>query len=51
MLEVPQGVANPSEASTVLYDLIEDRDLVVYRDPDQRPAVSRAVAVETTRGW
>ncbi len=34
-----------------LYELIEAQALVVYPDPDMRLAVSRAVGIETPRGW
>jgi hypothetical protein len=31
--------------------VIKGRNLIVYPDPDMRLAVSRCVALETTRGW
>lgn len=51
MTEFPQTVANLTEASTNLYDVIKGRNLSVYPDDDVRLAVSRCVALETTRGW
>jgi phage terminase large subunit-like protein len=51
MVEFPQSVPNLTEASQNLYDLIKGRNLEVYADADIRLAVSRAVAVETARGW
>jgi phage terminase large subunit-like protein len=49
--EFPQSVPNLTEASQNLFDLIKSRNLVVYPDANMRLAVSRAVAVETQRGW
>jgi hypothetical protein len=49
--EFPQSVPNLTEASTNLYELIKGRNLVVYPDAAMRLAVSRAVAVEGSRGW
>jgi len=51
MLEFPQSVPNLTEASTNLYELLKGRNLLVYPDDDVRLAVSRCVALETTRGW
>jgi phage terminase large subunit-like protein len=51
MVEFAQSVPNLTEASTNLYELIKAGNLVVYPDADMRLSVSRAVAVETTRGW
>jgi hypothetical protein len=51
MLEFPQSVPNLTEASTNLYELLKGRNLLVYPDDDLRLAVSRCVALETTRGW
>ncbi len=51
MVEFPQTVANLTAASSNLYELIKGRGLAVYPDEDVRLAVSRAVAIETTRGW
>jgi phage terminase large subunit-like protein len=49
--EFPQSVPNLTEASQNLYDLIKGRNLAVYPDADVRLAISRAVAVESARGW
>jgi hypothetical protein len=49
--EFPQSVPNLTEASQNLYDLIKGRNLAVYPDADIRLAISRAVAVESARGW
>jgi phage terminase large subunit-like protein len=51
MVEFAQSVPNLTEASTNLYELIKGRNLVVYPDADTRLSISRAVALETTRGW
>lgn len=51
MVEFPQSVPNLTESSTNLYELIKGRNLVAYADVDIRLAVSRAVALETSRGW
>ncbi len=51
MVEFPQSVGNLTEASSNLYDLIQGRNLTVYPDAALRLAVSRAVAVESGRGW
>jgi phage terminase large subunit-like protein len=49
--EYPQTVANLTEASQNLYDIIKGKNLVTYPDDALRLAVSRAVAIETSRGW
>jgi phage terminase large subunit-like protein len=49
--EFPQTVANLTEASQNLYELIKGKNLVVYHDDAMRLAISRAVAIETSRGW
>jgi hypothetical protein len=51
MLEFPQSVPNLTEASTNLYELLKGRNLTVYPDDDLRLAISRSVALETSRGW
>ena len=51
MLEFPQSVPNLTEASTNLYELLKGRNLTVYPDDDLRLAISRCVALETSRGW
>jgi phage terminase large subunit-like protein len=49
--EFPQSVGNLTLASQGLYELIRGRNLSVYPDEALRLAVSRAIAVETSRGW
>jgi phage terminase large subunit-like protein len=51
MTEFAQTVPNLTEASSNLYEVIKGRNLVVYPDSDLRLAVTRCVAIETTRGW
>lgn len=51
MIEVPQTLGNLTEMSTNLYDLIQQRRLVLYPDPDVRAALLRSIAVESVRGW
>jgi len=50
MVEFPQSVPKLTEASTNLYELIKARNLVVYPDGNIRLSISRAVAIETSRG-
>jgi phage terminase large subunit-like protein len=49
--EFPQSVPNLTTASQNLYELIQGHNLVLYADAGMRLAVSRAVALETPRGW
>jgi phage terminase large subunit-like protein len=49
--EFPQSVGNMTLASQTLFELIKGRNLTAYADDAIRLAVSRAVAVETSRGW
>jgi hypothetical protein len=51
MAEFAQSVPNLTEASSNLYELIKGRNLAVYPDAEMRLAVSRCVALETSRGW
>lgn len=51
MVEFTQSVPNLTEASTNLYESVKGRNLVAYADDDIRLAISRAVAIETSRGW
>jgi phage terminase large subunit-like protein len=51
MIEFPQSVPNLTESSTNLFELIKGQNLSVYADDDIRLAISRCVALETTRGW
>lgn len=49
--EFPQSSANLTAASQNLYELITAQNLSVYPNEAMRLAISRAVAVETPRGW
>jgi phage terminase large subunit-like protein len=51
MEEFPQTVSNLTAASQNLYELIASQGLVAYPDNAVRLAISRAVALETSRGW
>jgi phage terminase large subunit-like protein len=51
MVEYPQSVPNLTESSSNLYELVKGRGIVFYPDADIRLAFSRAVALETSRGW
>ncbi len=51
MEEFPQSSANLTAASQNLYDLILGGNLQLYPDASMRLAASRAVAVESPRGW
>ncbi len=51
MAEFAQTVPNLTSASQNLYELVKSRGLIVYRDADLRLAISRAVAIESSRGW
>jgi phage terminase large subunit-like protein len=49
--EFPQSPGNLTTASQNLYELVQGRNLVVYPDAGMRLAITRAVAIETPRGW
>lgn len=51
MVEYPQSSPNLTASSQNLYELIKGRNLVVYPDAKIRLAISRAVAIESARGW
>jgi len=51
MVEFAQSVPNLTESSTNLYETIKGRNLICYPDDDVRLAISRCVALETSRGW
>jgi len=51
MIEFPQSVPNLTEASTNLYEAIKGCNVISYPDEDIRLAISRCVAIETSRGW
>jgi phage terminase large subunit-like protein len=49
--EYPQTVPNLTAATSNLFDLIQARQLVLYPDAAMRLAISRAIIVESSRGW
>ena len=49
--EFPQTVPNLTAATGALFDAIQSRTLALYPDAAMRLAVSRAVIVESSRGW
>ena len=49
--EFPQSSPNLTAASQNFFDLIESQGLVLYPDEAMRLAISRAIAIETPRGW
>jgi phage terminase large subunit-like protein len=49
--EFPQTVGNLTTVGQTLFDLVQGHNLALYPDAAMRLAVSRAVAVETSRGW
>ena len=49
--EFPQSSANLTAATQNLFELIQSQSLRAYPDAAMRLAISRAIAVETSRGW
>ena len=49
--EYPQSVPNLTAATSNLLDLIQERRLALYPDAAMRLAISRAIIVESSRGW
>jgi hypothetical protein len=49
--EYPQTVPNLTAATSNLFDLISARQLVLYPNAQMRLAISRAIIVESSRGW
>ena len=49
--EFPQSPANLTTIAQNLFELVRGQNLLVYPDPGMRLAISRAVAIETQRGW
>ena len=49
--EFPQTTGNLTDASQNLYEIIRGRNLIAYPDAGIRLAISRAIAIETSRGW
>jgi phage terminase large subunit-like protein len=51
MREVPQTSGNLTAAGQNLYELVRNKNIVVYPDAELRRHVLNAVAVESGRGW
>ena len=51
MEEFPQSVPNLTAASQNLFELLQGRTFILYPNADIRLAMSRAIAIETARGW
>jgi phage terminase large subunit-like protein len=51
MAEYAQTSGNIMAASNNLFEIIKHRNLAVYPDDDMRVAISKAVAIEGSRGW
>src|SRR5262249_2932764 len=51
LTEFPQTIPNLTAATSNLYDLLMERRLALYPDAGMRLAASRAVIVESSRGW
>jgi hypothetical protein len=51
MEEFAQSVPNLTAASQNLFEMLQGRTLVLYPNADIRLAMSRAIAIETSRGW
>jgi hypothetical protein len=51
MVEFPQTVGNLTDASSNLYQKIKNRNFAAYPNETIRLAMSRAVAIESNRGW
>ena len=49
--EYPQTLPNLTAATSNLFDLIRARQLVLYPDAEMRLSISRAIIVESARGW
>jgi hypothetical protein len=49
--EFPQTQSSLTAIGQGLFELVQGRNLVLYPDAGMRLAVSRAVAIETPRGW
>jgi phage terminase large subunit-like protein len=49
--EFAQTIPNLTAATSNLFDLISARQLILYPDAAMRLAVSRAIIVESARGW
>jgi phage terminase large subunit-like protein len=51
MQELPQTTGNLTSMATNLLDLIKRRRFVAYPADDLRQAVSKTIAIESSRGW
>src|SRR5580765_5757705 len=51
MARLSSNNANLTAATSNLFDLISVRQIVLYPDAGMRLAVSRAIIVESARGW
>jgi phage terminase large subunit-like protein len=49
--EYPQTLPNLTAATQCLFDAIQSRSIAFYPDAAMRLAVSRAIIVESSRGW
>jgi len=49
--EYPQTIPNLTAATSNLFDLVQSRGIALYPDATMRLAVSRAIIVESSRGW
>jgi phage terminase large subunit-like protein len=49
--EYPQTIPNLTAATSNLFDLVSARQLILYPNAAMRLAVSRAIIVESARGW
>ena len=51
MEEFPQSVPDLTAASQNLFELLQAAPCILYPNADIRLAMSRAIAIETARGW
>ena len=51
MIEYPQTTGNLSVMAGTLLSLVQERRLRMYSSPELRQAVTKAVALESSRGW
>jgi Terminase large subunit, ATPase domain len=51
MEEFAQSIPNLTAASQNLFEMLQGRTLILYPNADIRLAMSRAIAIETARGW
>ena len=51
MKELPQSLPNLTQMGNNLYELIRGGNLQLYPDDEMRLAASRAVAMQSSRGW